>query len=142
MYVVNSIHQAIVASQYQFRGSADYAQGWQFMLLSSYNSTFVTFSLIVAILASYTALNMASRVSGSTGKASALWLIGGSFAMGFGIWSMHFIGMLAFNLPISLGYDVPLTILSLLIAIAYRPLPSGWFARRICLGPAWVWVAC
>ncbi|UVM48722.1 EAL domain-containing protein [Pseudomonas sp. B21-015] len=88
------------------------------MLLSSYNSVFVAFSLIVAILASYTALNMASRVSGSTGKASALWLIGGSFAMGFGIWSMHFIGMLAFNLPISLGYDVPLTLLSLLIAIA------------------------
>ncbi|WP_247255893.1 putative bifunctional diguanylate cyclase/phosphodiesterase [Pseudomonas moorei] len=87
------------------------------MLLSSYNSIFVTFSVIVAILASYTALNMASRVSSSTGRASALWLIGGSFAMGFGIWSMHFIGMLAFNLPISLGYDVPLTILSLLIAI-------------------------
>lgn len=88
------------------------------MLLSSYNNIFVTFSLIVAILASYTALNMASRVSGSTGKASALWLIGGSFAMGFGIWSMHFIGMLAFSLPISLGYDVPLTLLSLLISIA------------------------
>ena len=87
------------------------------MLLSSYNSVFVTFSLIVAILASYTALNMASRVSDSTGRASALWLMGGSFAMGFGIWSMHFIGMLAFNLPISLGYDVPLTFLSLLIAI-------------------------
>ncbi len=88
------------------------------MLLSSYSSVLVIFSLIVAILASYTALNMASRVSESTGRASALWLIGGSFAMGFGIWSMHFIGMLAFNLPISLGYDVPLTILSLLMAIA------------------------
>ncbi|WJV24454.1 MULTISPECIES: putative bifunctional diguanylate cyclase/phosphodiesterase [Pseudomonas] len=87
------------------------------MLLSSYNNIFVTFSLIVAILASYTALNMASRVSSSTGRASVLWLIGGSFAMGFGIWSMHFIGMLAFSLPISLGYDIPLTLLSLLIAI-------------------------
>ncbi|HCP56545.1 MAG TPA: hypothetical protein DIU04_17645, partial [Pseudomonas sp.] len=50
-------------------------------------------------------------------KSSALWLAGGSFAMGFGIWSMHFIGMLAFNLPIPLGYDVTLTVLSLLIAI-------------------------
>lgn len=88
------------------------------MLLSSYNNVLVTFSLIVAILASYTALNMASRVSSSTGRASAFWLIGGSFAMGFGVWSMHFIGMLAFNLPISLGYDIPLTLLSLLIAIA------------------------
>lgn len=87
------------------------------MLVSSYNSVFVAFSLIVAILASYTALNMTGRVSSARGRSSILWLIGGSFAMGFGIWSMHFIGMLAFDLPISLGYDVKLTLLSLLIAI-------------------------
>ncbi|MDY7533277.1 EAL domain-containing protein [Pseudomonas sp. Bout1] len=99
------------------------------MLISSYNSVFVAFSLIVAILASYTALNMASRVSSSTGGSSVLWLIGGSFAMGFGIWSMHFIGMLAFNLPISLGYDVPLTLLSLLIAIA----SSAFALWLVCL---------
>ena len=88
------------------------------MLESSYNSLYVLFSLIVAILASYTALNMAGRVSRTQGTASALWLAGGSFAMGTGIWSMHFIGMLAFRLPIELGYDLPLTALSLLIAIA------------------------
>jgi len=88
------------------------------MLVSSYNSLYVAFSLIVAILASYTALNMAGRVSLTHGKASALWLAGGSFAMGTGIWAMHFIGMLAFRLPIELGYDLALTGLSLLIAIA------------------------
>jgi diguanylate cyclase (GGDEF)-like protein len=88
------------------------------MLASSYNSLYVAFSLIVAILASYTALNMAGRVSLTHGKASALWLAGGSFAMGTGIWAMHFIGMLAFRLPIELGYDLALTGLSLLIAIA------------------------
>jgi diguanylate cyclase (GGDEF)-like protein len=87
------------------------------MLVSSYNSLYVLFSLIVAILASYTALNMAGRVTRTKGKASALWLAGGSFAMGIGIWSMHFIGMLAFQLPIELGYDLVLTGLSLLIAI-------------------------
>ncbi|WP_213881274.1 bifunctional diguanylate cyclase/phosphodiesterase [Pseudomonas sp. dw_358] len=88
------------------------------MLPTSYSSTLVAFSLIVAILASYTALNMAGRVSSARGKASALWLLGGSFAMGFGIWSMHFVGMLAFSLPISISYDLDLTALSLLIAIA------------------------
>lgn len=87
------------------------------MLTSSYNSLYVAFSLIVAIIASYTALNMAGRVSRSKGMAAALWLAGGSFAMGTGIWSMHFIGMLAFQLPIALGYDLTLTGLSLLIAI-------------------------
>ncbi|WP_226503472.1 bifunctional diguanylate cyclase/phosphodiesterase [Pseudomonas sp. MWU16-30317] len=88
------------------------------MLASSYNSLYVVFSLIVAIIASYTALNMAGRVSRTQGTASVLWLMGGSFAMGLGVWSMHFIGMLAFRLPIALGYDLTLTGLSLLIAIA------------------------
>jgi len=87
------------------------------MLPSSYNAVLVAFSLIVAILASYTALNMAARVANTRGRAAVLWLVGGSFAMGLGIWSMHFIGMLAFNLPIPLGYDLNLTLLSLLIAI-------------------------
>ncbi|PCM44873.1 putative bifunctional diguanylate cyclase/phosphodiesterase [Marinobacter sp. ANT_B65] len=92
------------------------------MLVSSYNEVLVACSIIVAILASYTALNMTSRVSSASGQAAVLWLFGGSFAMGFGIWSMHFIGMLAFSLPIDLGYDVPLTVLSLLIAIASSAL--------------------
>ena len=88
------------------------------MLESSYNEVLVACSIIIAVLASYTALNMASRVSSASGRSAVLWLIGGSIAMGFGIWSMHFIGMLAFSLPIELGYDVPLTLLSLVIAIA------------------------
>lgn len=88
------------------------------MLPTSYSSVLVAFSLLVAILASYTALNMAGRVSSAHGKAAAIWLAGGSFAMGFGVWSMHFVGMLAFSLPISISYDLGYTALSLLIAIA------------------------
>jgi len=88
------------------------------MLVSSYSSVLVIFSFVVAILASYTALNMAGRVSGTRGTASALWLVGGSFAMGIGIWSMHFVGMLALSLPIPVGYDLDLTLLSLVLAVA------------------------
>ena len=51
------------------------------------------------------------------GRSAQLWLVGGAFSMGVGIWSMHFIGMLAFSLPIPMGYDVPITLLSMLIAI-------------------------
>ncbi|MBP9662023.1 MAG: hypothetical protein KBE12_13715, partial [Aeromonas sp.] len=87
------------------------------MLDSYYSQELVFFSILVAVLASYTALNMTSRVSQSQGRAAALWLAGGAFAMGLGIWSMHFIGMLAFNLPIALGYDLTLTGLSLVAAI-------------------------
>ncbi|MDF3838822.1 EAL domain-containing protein [Cupriavidus basilensis] len=89
------------------------------MLAGSYNSLLVLFSLLVAILASYTALDMAARISTARGRAAHWWLAGGACAMGTGIWSMHFLGMLAFNLPIPMGYDPGITLLSLLIAIAF-----------------------
>ena len=88
------------------------------MFAGSYNALLVLFSLLVAILASYTALDMVGRISSTRGGAARCWLVGGACAMGTGIWSMHFVGMLAFSLPISLGYDLPITLLSLLIAIA------------------------
>lgn len=88
------------------------------MYLSNYNPLLVAASLFVAILASYTALDMAGRITTAQGRAARWWLAGGASAMGVGIWSMHFIGMLAFSLPIPLGYDPVITLLSLLIAIA------------------------
>jgi diguanylate cyclase (GGDEF)-like protein len=88
------------------------------MLVGNYNPLLVVVSLLVAILASFTALDMAGRVTrAKAGRASWLWLAGGACAMGFGIWSMHFIGMLAFRLPIPLGYDLWNTLQSLLIAV-------------------------
>lgn len=77
----------------------------------------VLLSLVVAVLASYTALHMAARTSASRGGIAAAWLVGGAIAMGIGIWSMHFVGMLAFRLPIPLGYDVALTAYSMLAAV-------------------------
>jgi diguanylate cyclase len=88
------------------------------MLVGSYNMWLVAASLLIAMVASYTALDMAGRVTETQGRAARWWLFGGSVAMGIGIWSMHFIGMLAFSLPVPMGYDAPITLLSLLIAIA------------------------
>jgi diguanylate cyclase (GGDEF)-like protein len=88
------------------------------MFVSSYSNWLVFVSLLVAILASYTALDMTGRLAASQGRSARWWLMGGSLAMGIGIWSMHFIGMLAFSLPIPMGYDPSITLLSLLIAIA------------------------
>ena len=92
------------------------------MVSASYSPALVLISLCVAILASYTALDLAGRIATARGRAVFLWMGGGSLAMGFGIWSMHFIGMLALSLPIELGYDVGLTLWSLLVAI----LSSGF----------------
>ncbi|MBD9477646.1 bifunctional diguanylate cyclase/phosphodiesterase [Pseudoxanthomonas sp. PXM02] len=87
-------------------------------MTGTYNEILVLFSLLVAILASYTALDMAGRVATTQGVAARWWLAGGAFAMGLGVWSMHFVGMLAFDLPIPLGYDITLTFCSMLAAIS------------------------
>ncbi|UXY11427.1 bifunctional diguanylate cyclase/phosphodiesterase [Kosakonia sp. ML.JS2a] len=87
------------------------------MLVSQYDYILVVVSFIVAILASYTALNMAGRVSTSTGASAWVWLTGGGIAMGIGIWAMHFIGMLAMDISMSMRYKPLLTVISMFIAI-------------------------
>jgi signal transduction histidine kinase/NO-binding membrane sensor protein with MHYT domain/DNA-binding response OmpR family regulator len=84
---------------------------------ATYNSWLVLLSVAVAVVASYTSLSLATRIAESEAGPARVWLIGGAVAMGVGIWSMHFIGMLAFSLPIVLRYDVLSTLLSLLAAI-------------------------
>src|SRR5882762_4269602 len=88
------------------------------VLAGSYDYLLVALSVIIAVLASYAALDLAGRVTSARGKARLLWLSGGAIAMGFGVWSMHYIGMLAFRLPVPVQYDWPTVLLSLMAAIA------------------------
>jgi two-component system, NtrC family, sensor kinase len=84
----------------------------------TYNLWLVSLSLIIATLAAYTVLDLAGFISVlEKPMLRQVWLGGGATAMGTGIWSMHFVGMLAFSLPISLGYDLQITAASLVIAI-------------------------
>ena len=78
------------------------------MLVGSYNSLLVVFFL-VAVLASYTALDLVGRIRRQAGRA----LVARAATLALGLASVvHFVGMLAFDLPIDLGYDVRLTLLS------------------------------
>ena len=86
-------------------------------LIAAYDVRLVFISVMIAIIASYTALDLAGRVTQAQGRARQLWLAGGAIAMGVGIWSMHFVAMLAFVLPMPMSYDVGLTVLSLMLAI-------------------------
>ena len=88
------------------------------MMMGTYNAWLVAASLLMAMLASYTALDLTGRVDSAGKKAARWWLAGGSVAMGVGIWAMHFLGMLAFRLPVRMGYDPGITAVSLLIGIA------------------------
>src|ERR1700756_2185585 len=86
-------------------------------LTGSYNHALVALSVLIAMFASYAALDLAGRVTAAAGWARAAWLLGGAGGLGAGIWSMHYIGMLAFVLPVAVAYHWPTVLLSLVAAI-------------------------
>lgn len=91
-------------------------------MTGTYSPSLVALSYIIAMVASYVALDLAGRVTAWQGAAAYCWLAGGAIAMGTGIWSMHFIGMLAFHLPIPTAFDPSITVVSMLIAIVVSGL--------------------
>jgi diguanylate cyclase (GGDEF)-like protein len=99
-------------------------------MVGSYDYRLVLLSLLVAFISSLAAFSLAAKVYRSEPRAAELWLLGGAVAMGSGIWSMHFVGMLAFSLPIPLGYAFDYTALSWLIAVA-----TSWLALKIANQP-------
>jgi PAS domain S-box-containing protein len=86
-------------------------------LAGSYDHRLVVLSIFIAISVSYAALDLGGRVTAARGWMRSAWLAGGATAMGFGIWSMHFTGMLAFSLPVPVTYHWPTVLLSLATAI-------------------------
>jgi len=96
----------------------------------------VVLSVAVATLASFTGLNLASRIRASQGRARTIWLAAPAIALGGGIWSMHFVAMLAFSMPgMAIHYDLVPTFVSLAIAIAFTAGGLAAFAwQRVSLG--------
>jgi PAS domain S-box-containing protein len=82
-----------------------------------YDDRLVAISILISMLAACATLDLAERVSTARKTLRVLWLYGGAVAMGIGIWSMHYVGMLAFNLPTTVLYDWPTVLLSLFTAI-------------------------
>ncbi|MDR7040388.1 PAS domain S-box-containing protein [Methylobacterium sp. BE186] len=101
----------------------------------THDAILVALSVLIAAAASYTALDLATRMRAASGWSSRAWLVTAAIAMGGGIWSMHFVAMLAFSLPgLEVGYDLRLTLLSLALPIAVTGL--GFFVvNRPGAGP-------
>ncbi|GBU17381.1 MULTISPECIES: MHYT domain-containing protein [Methylobacterium] len=99
------------------------------MVHTGYDPALVTLSIAIAVLASYTALELGARVHGHVGAARWGWVAAAAIAMGGGIWSMHFVGMLAFEMGAATTYDVPGTLLSLAIAVAATGAAFAWVGR-------------
>jgi NO-binding membrane sensor protein with MHYT domain/signal transduction histidine kinase/CheY-like chemotaxis protein len=98
-------------------------------LTPHYDLSLVAASVLIASFASYVALDLAKRVRDANRSVALTWWVGGSLAMGTGIWSMHFVGMLAFSLPITLGYTGLLTFVSWAAAVAVSAVALGLAGR-------------
>lgn len=99
----------------------------------THETPLVLLSVLIAICASYTALSLAGRVAVARGRARIAWLLGGCVAMGSGIWSMHFVAMLAFHLPVPISYHMPPVALSHFAAVAASAF-ALWVASRSKVG--------
>ena len=108
----------------------------EFVMRSSYSIQLVLLSYVVAVLASHVTLSLAQRLRPLDGMRNVdrpllwPWIVGGAFSMGTGIWSMHFIGMLAFHLPVQVVYDLPLTGMSYVIAVVVSGVALQRFHRN------------
>jgi NO-binding membrane sensor protein with MHYT domain len=89
------------------------------VVTGTYDPYLVALSILVASFAAYTALDLGGRVALPQGHTHRIWLAAAALTMGGGIWSMHFVAMLAFVLPMPMSYDVGLTVLSLMLAILF-----------------------
>lgn len=95
-------------------------------LTGSHDPLLAALSVLVAMAASFAALDLAGRMRASAGHRSGrAWLATAALALGGGIWSMHFVGMLAFSLPIPVAHDPGLTVLSLAVAVLVTG-PGFW----------------
>jgi diguanylate cyclase (GGDEF)-like protein/PAS domain S-box-containing protein len=86
-------------------------------LSGTYDTTFVVLSICIASIAAFVALTLTERITQSRGGSRLIWLGGGATVMGIGFWVIHFTGMLAFSLPVTVMYDLPTMAISLLMGI-------------------------
>lgn len=84
------------------------------VLEGEYSKPMVVLSILLSIMASYVTLEISRKISVSDDMANkSAWLWSGAVVLGAGVWAMHFIGMMAFILPVPVAYDVPITLVSI-----------------------------
>lgn len=99
-------------------------------MTGQYDLSLVAASFLVAVLASYSALYFGSQLAGLEKAKAALWLALGAFSMGTGIWVMHFVGMQAYVVPITISYDLAITAVSWLAAVGASGLALYLIGRE------------
>lgn len=110
------------------------------ILEKSYNPYLVVLSIIIAIVSTFTAFGISERIGASKNKKhQLLWIVFGASTMGTGVWSMHFIGLLALILPVSVSYNLTMTVISILPAILASSLVL-WLKNQAPLTLTRLWI--
>ena len=105
------------------------------ILTKSYNAYLVTLSIVIAIISAFAAFGIAERISASKNKLhQSLWILFGATTLGAGVWSMHFIGILALILPIPVSYNASITLISLFPVIITTSLVLWLKSRTTLIG--------
>lgn len=87
-------------------------------MASEYNWAMVLLSFCISVLGSYTALRLVQGMITSQKESVLFWVVGAALALGGGgVWAMHFVGMLAFDTDANYGYELGMTLVSLLLAV-------------------------
>ena len=108
------------------------------LLASSHDPRVVLCSVLLAAFASFVTLDLARRVRTPDRAVARFWWAGGSLSMGTGIWSMHFVGMLGFQVGVPLGYQPFTTFASWLAAMLASGIALAIAARERLTPAAWV----
>lgn len=111
------------------------------MLDVTWNPVLIVISFLVAFIASFVALDSAGKISDASRLAALFWRIAGGMTLGIGIWAMHFIGMLSMQMPVSMHYEVWLTLASLGIAILAATTALNIAVRRNSLSRSRLFIA-
>ncbi|MBM7704543.1 bifunctional diguanylate cyclase/phosphodiesterase [Metabacillus iocasae] len=96
-----------------------------------YNMGFVALSIIVAVIASFASLQMVDRLNHSTGINRWKWILAGGLTLGGGIWSMHFVAMLAYDMHMPVTYDAFLLTVSILSSAGSSFLAFYLISKRL-----------
>jgi NO-binding membrane sensor protein with MHYT domain len=100
-------------------------------IVGSYNYPVAALAVCISVLASYTALDLAERITASYGTVRRqVWLISGGVVLGIGIWSMHYTGMWAFRIPVPVEYYWPLVLLSVLEGVVASIIALAVVSRK------------
>lgn len=98
--------------------------------LNTYDMPLVVLSVLMAVFASFMALELSGRIVHATTTVGKIaWLVPGAIAMGGGVWAMHFIGMLAFSLPCGISYD-PIQTLASMVPGVVASAAALWIISR------------